>query len=24
LRYGVLIGLKQALALLTNRGQTVH
>ena len=24
LRYGVFIGLKQALALLTNRGQTVH
>ena len=24
LRYGVFIGLKQALALLTTRGQTVH
>lgn len=24
LRYGLFIGLKQALALLTNHGQTVH
>ena len=24
LRYGIFIGLKQALALLTNHGQTVH
>jgi hypothetical protein len=24
LRYGLFIGLKQALELLTNRGQTVH
>ena len=24
LRYGVFIGLKQALALLTNAGRTVH
>ena len=24
LRYGLFIGLKQALALLTNQGQTVH
>jgi len=24
LRYGYFIGLKQALALLTNRGQTLH